>query len=337
MTERNAQVIKTMQPSKGADELRLFPFIVAGLICFAIAIVLGSGSWVIYNTFRSKRSTMNASPDTSALVSENAKTVEITPSTPAPVETPAPPVEQTNLIIPEQPATSNKPPVENVVEVAGGEVVTGGGENKQPLQRHFVSDFYIAETEVTNAQYAEFLKETNYPSPPGWNKTKFPPATENFPVTNVSWRDAAAFCEWMSKKIGLPVRLPTEAEWELAARGREAYKYSWGNDWNKEALASSETGGKVSAVKSFPLNRSPFGAFDMTGSVWEWTENKVNKDDEVTDEAVKEALASGQILRVVKGGSAGDKAAEIFAQARYEIPERTKDMMVGFRYVVEKK
>lgn len=332
MTGRNAQLIKTVPPSQGSDELRLFPFIIAGIICFAIAVVLGVGSWFFYNSVR--RQNQNTAAETPLIAAESEKTPAV--ATPVPTENVVGD-EQANASVPEEKVSVDKSAIENVVEVGGGEIVIGGDETNKPLQRQIVADFLIAETEVTNAQYAEFIKETNHPAPLGWNKAKFPDGTENFPVTNVSWRDAVAFCEWMSKKTGLPVRLPTEAEWELAARGREGYKYPWGSEWNKDALATRENGGKVSAVKSFPANRSPFGAFDMAGNVWEWTQNKVEKDEAVTDEYVKEALASGQILRVVKGGSAGEKSEQISARARYEIPERTKDSMVGFRYVLEKR
>ena len=156
-------------------------------------------------------------------------------------------------------------------------------------------------------------------------------------MTNVSYTDAVLFCKWLEKKLGATVRLPSEAEWELAARGAAANKYPWGGEWKKEAAISEETGGKISAVKSFPLNRSPFGAFDMAGNVWEWTQDRVSKNEAVTDPRVKKALEDGQILRIVKGGSAVEKADQISARARYEIPETTRDASVGFRYVVERK
>ena len=203
-----------------------------------------------------------------------------------------------------------------------------------PLKRALVGNFSIAETEVTNAAYAEFVKATGHKSPAGWNKEVFPKDTDDFPVVNISWQDAADYCQWLGTKLGMEVRLPTEAEWELAARGKEQNTYPWGNDWNKEAAISKETGGKISAVKSFPINRSPFGAYDMAGNVWEWTQNKVTDEDALTDEDLAKLLKSGKSLRVVKGGTANDPAKQISARARYEMPETTKHPHIGFRYVI---
>ena len=326
MTEKNEQLIQTVRTEKNDDELRFLPFAVAGLICFTIAVILGTGSWFVFGSRNRQKIETTAETSFPAVNSEkpaaNVKTEEA-PALPT---------------VPDSKTETNvKTPIENIVEVAGGEITIGGGDTKLPLERVIVKDFSIAETEVTNSQYAEFIRETNHSAPPGWKENEFPKGTENFPVTNISWKDAVEFCQWMEKKLGLPVRLPTEAEWELAARGNTANKYPWGNEWNKEAALSKENGGKVSAVKSFSRNRSPFGAFDMAGNVWEWTQDKVTKNEEVTDEKVKEALEKGQVLRIVKGGSAQTPAAQISAQARYEIPENTKVPSVGFRYVVEQK
>lgn len=321
MSEQNKQPVKTIQNSPAADELRFFPFITAGIICFTIAVFLGVGSWYLLGSSGQKQAE-NTDVVNSANVPEKqiAKTEK--------QKNPPPGAEK---------PLKEKQKVENTVEVSGGEITIGGGDTKMPLERSIVGDFLIAETEVTNEQYAEFIKETEHPAPTDWEKGTFPAGTETLPVTNVSWRDAMAFCEWLEKKIGLPVRLPTEAEWELAARGAQGFKYPWGNDWNDEAAASKESGAKISAARSFPLNRSPFGAFDMAGNVWEWTQDKVGKDEEVTDEDVEEALESGKKLRVVKGGSAKEPAEQISAQARYEIPEKTKVPQVGFRYIVLRK
>ncbi len=327
MTEKKEQLIQTVNSAKTDDELRLFPFAVAGLICFSIAVVLGTGSWFVFGSRNQPRMQTTAETNLPALTEKPetaAKPEEIPAASPS-AET-----------IPVNP-TVEKPLPEGVVQVAGGEIAIGGGDTKLPIERVIVREFSISETEVTNAQYAEFVKETGHASPAGWKSAEFPKDRGNFPVTNVSYQDAVEFCKWLEKKIGLPVRLPTEAEWEKAARGNTENKYPWGSEWKKEAANSEETGGKIAAVKSFALNRSPFGAFDMAGNVWEWTQEKVAKTDAVTDERVKKALAEGQVLRVVKGGSAFEKSTQISVRSRYEVPENTKDAWVGFRYVIERK
>lgn len=322
MSGKNSRIFKTVQPEPNDSELRFFPFVIAGLICFTIAVLLGSGSWLLFG-------------------SNKRKNVEITENNlPNQIEVPT---KSENLA--ENPSKTSNHSLEDlvskglkgIVEVPGNDISIGGGETKRPIERIKVDSFFIAQTEVTNSQYEEFIKETDYRAPLDWKNKTFPKDTGEFPVTNVSFNDAEKYCQWLAEKIGLPVRIPTEAEWELAARGTENIKYPWGNEWDEKNAASKETNGKVSAVKSFPLNRSPFGAYDMAGNVWEWTQDKVDKNEVVTDEAVQEALNNGQILRVVKGGSALISYKEISVQARYEIPEITRVPFVGFRYIVEAK
>lgn len=325
MAEKKEQFSQSIQATKRKDELRFFPFAVAGIVCFTIAVILGTGSWLVFGSRNRQKIQATAETNLPAIAETPQNTVktEEAPS-PTPIAEPSP-------------ENNNKAAIEGIVAITGSEIALGGGDTKLPIERVVVKNFSIAETEVTNAQYAEFLKETGHSAPPGWKETDFPKGTENFPVTNVSYQDALDFCKWLEKKIGFPVRLPSEAEWELAARGATGQKYPWGGEWNKEAAVSKETGGKIAAVKSFSINRSPFGAFDMAGNVWEWTSDKVTKEEAVTDESVKKALETGQVLRIVKGGSAQTPAAQISSQARYEIPEKTRVPVVGFRYVVELK
>jgi toxoflavin biosynthesis protein ToxD len=323
MTEKKEQIIQTIQTAKAEDDLRLLPFAVAGLICFTIAVVLGTGSWFVFGSRTGPKIQATAETNLPPSTTEKPEIAVKTEEAAAAPET--------------VPAIIEKPLPEGVVDVAGGEIAIGGGTTKLPLERVIVKDFLIAETEVTNSQYAEFIKETNHSAPAEWKDGQPPKGKENFPVTNVSFRDALDFCKWLEVKTGLPVRLPSEAEWEFAARGGTSNKYPWGSEWKKEAAYSEENGAKISAVKSFTLNRSPFGAFDMAGNVWEWTADIVAKTDAVIDPRVKKALDSGEVLRIVKGGSAFEKSAEISVQSRYEIPESTKDVSVGFRYVIERK
>ena len=331
MSEKTAQAIEIVSFTKPDEESRVLPLAIAALVCFVISVMLGCGAWYLFGS-------RNSSKIEQPVVADAQKTeVSVPEAKPIPTETFAPTPASEISGQPEANQTeTNQPEIESIVKIEGGEFATGGDASR-PWKRSIINDFAIAETEVINTQYAEFIKETNRAEPSGWKNGKVPDGQENYPVTNVSWRDADAFCRWLAKKLNAEVRLPTEEEWELAATGRDGKKYPWGDEWDKEAANSQESGGKISAVKSFALNRSPSGAFDMVGNVWEWTQDKVIDKNSATDEQVEQALKGGEILRVVKGGSAGEKASQISAQARYQIPETTKTPTVGFRYVVVQK
>jgi formylglycine-generating enzyme required for sulfatase activity len=123
-----------------------------------------------------------------------------------------------------------------------------------------VSDYWIDRFEVSNQAYSEFLSETGQSSPRYWADQNIPSQMADHPIRVVTWDQAQEYCEWASK------RLPTEAEWEVAARGKDALPYPWGEDSAALELPASGT----YSVGSIPANRSPFGAFDMAGNVWEW-------------------------------------------------------------------
>ena len=125
-----------------------------------------------------------------------------------------------------------------------------------------LSSFYIDKTEVTNEQYARFMQERDVRPPVSWGGETMPAGKEKHPVEGITWADASAFCEWAHK------RLPTEAEWEVAARGRDRFLYPWGDDLEAVPLPGDgtyETG-------SIAANVSPFGVHDMAGNVWEWVD-----------------------------------------------------------------
>jgi len=123
-----------------------------------------------------------------------------------------------------------------------------------------VGDYWIDRFEVSNSAFSEFLVETGQPSPRYWADQDIPSQMADHPVRVVTWNQAQEYCEWAGK------RLPTEAEWEVAARGKDALSYPWGEDSAALILPSSGT----YAVGSIPANRSTFGTFDMAGNVWEW-------------------------------------------------------------------
>lgn len=291
-----------------ASESRLMPFAVAGLVCFAAAFIIGAGGWYFFGTnhrLSPEKSTITVAPDNQNSAVENSNSTA----------TAAPTVEQ------------KKAPAGEIA-VSGGVVELGGGETDLPARRISVALFSIGETEVTNAQYAEFIQETNHPPPAAWKNNKFPGGTAEEPVANVSWADANAYCEWLSQKLGATARLPNEAEWELAARGATNHKFPWGNDWNDEAVESAKTNRRVRPVKSFPAGRSPLGAYDMVGNVWEWT------GDLFTDENSAPVLFEGAKQRVIKGGSAYDDRKLLSIASRLPRPENKPSAFLGFRYVI---
>lgn len=318
MQDTTSQLVRSAQTQTGDDSSsRLLPLAIAGVCCFLIAVLMGTLSWYVF--------WLPFGPDAAGPIPETSQS-SIIAETLEPDQGPRPA---------EAPVPETEPPVGSK-DVPGGEVVLAGNTNR-PLKRVFVDRFAIAETEVTNAEYSDFLRETGHAAPPGWNGHTFPADTADFPVVNVSWKDAVDFCAWKGTKLGLPVRLPTEAEWELAARGTEQLKYPWGGEWNPEAAISKETGGKVSAVKTFPINRSSSGVYDMVSNVWEWVADDIDESDVLSDSDAEHAREQGRRLRIVKGGSAEEPLKDMDVQSRYEVPENTKVKVIGFRYVVLRK
>jgi formylglycine-generating enzyme required for sulfatase activity len=133
-------------------------------------------------------------------------------------------------------------------------------------------DFFIDDHEVTNAEYARFLEESGYRPAHAenflkhWGGSRPPEALRDHPVVHVDLDDARAYARWARK------RLPTEAEWQRAAQGDDRRAWPWGNEFDPARVNGDGPGTRP--VKSYPEGRSPFGAFDMAGNVWEWTESE---------------------------------------------------------------
>ena len=122
----------------------------------------------------------------------------------------------------------------------------------------------------------------------------------NHPVVGVTWYEAMAFCGWQSEKLGHPVTLPTEAQWEKAARGPDGRRYPWGQEITPQHANYAEAGiGATTAVGAFPLGASPYGALDMAGNAWEWclTQWRNNYTEPADDDPAINAA------RVLRGGA----------------------------------
>ena len=143
-------------------------------------------------------------------------------------------------------------------------------EDEQPLRKVHLPAFTIDLYEVSNGDYGKFVKASNRTPPRDWTNGDHPEGRGRFPVIYVNWYEADAYCRWLGK------RLPTEAEWEKAARGTEGQLYPWGNEFDPKlaniARAAVMMASNV-AVGQYEKGRSPYGVYDMIGNVWEWTDS----------------------------------------------------------------
>jgi len=146
-------------------------------------------------------------------------------------------------------------------------------EWEQPQHEVELSEYFIGKYPITNTQYQAFVQETKNRPPSGWDGENYPIEKSDHPVVNVSWADAQAYCKWLSQKTGKQYRLPTEAEWEKAARGGDGRIYPWGDVFDPQKANIIETKiGNTTPVGQFSQagGDSPYGCADMVGNVWEW-------------------------------------------------------------------
>jgi formylglycine-generating enzyme required for sulfatase activity/serine/threonine protein kinase len=176
----------------------------------------------------------------------------------------------------------------NLLLIPGGSFMMGRNDvnkdtqsNEWPAHQVTLKSFLMDRTEVTNAEYLEFVNATRNPAPDYWSGNKPPAGREQWPVTNVSLDDARVFAAWRSTRDGLTYRLPTEEEWEFAARGgSKDLLYPWGNTWYEDrANLGTGAGNRVdfpTPVGSYPQGASASGVMDLIGNVWEWTSSEAS-------------------------------------------------------------
>ncbi len=166
---------------------------------------------------------------------------------------------------------TNAMPIQDDVEmvaIPAGEFIMGSDDpeaddNEKPASKVTVGPFSIDKFEVTNARYTRCMEAGICTRPP--NRGYDDSTRANLPVTIVSWQQAVAYCRWVGK------RLPTEAEWEKAARGTDGRRYPWGNTFEAERANAGYSVPSITPVGNYPKGASPYGVMDMAGNVWEWT------------------------------------------------------------------
>jgi formylglycine-generating enzyme required for sulfatase activity len=254
---------------------------------------------------------------------------------------------------------------DELVRVLAGPFLMGEGREQHELK---LSAFQIGRYPATNAQYGRFVETGGYRNANLWREAiqaRFwrdgqfkgdwddeardrplafgePYSLPNHPVVGITWYEALAYCRWLTEvwrkggKIAPDegVRLPSEAEWEKAARGTDARRYPWSDEFNPARCNVSETGiGTTSAVGMFPDGASPYGCLDMAGNVWEWTRSQYKDYPYDPDDGRENLEAGGRARRVLRGGSFGSPVDFARCAFRYhDRPNLRSDF--GFRIVV---
>lgn len=224
---------------------------------------------------------------------------------------------------------------EGMIRIPAGPFVMGQGPEDgivgievgvDSLPRHEVqvAEFWIDRTEVSMAEYGAFISETDHrPLSPRAYVAIAP--SPRHPAIGLSYYDAEAYCQWAGK------RLPTEAEWEKAARGTDGRLYPWGNEWDPERVVYEDTRALApDPVGSRPANVSPYGVLDMAGNVLEWTTSWY----EAYPGNNLERRSFGKTYKVLKGGSWETEAAYIRSASRFAILPVIEAPSYGARCVV---
>lgn len=223
--------------------------------------------------------------------------------------------------------------------------------DEEPRHTRTLEPFYLYKYEVTNGQYKAFIDAAGHRAPPHWKGKDYPADKGQHPVVEVSWDDAEAYCRWAGTK------LPTEAQWEYAARGAEPAKdkpsrvFPWGDAWDRRLSnnASFNAGKELQNAEdwktwyegdqkshfpltsrggSFPKSVSPFGVHDMAGNAWEWcAEIQAPYPDQKADDAPDKKL------RARRGGSWANVALHIRSADRQPAPHDDLNIYTGFRCV----
>jgi formylglycine-generating enzyme len=219
--------------------------------------------------------------------------------------------------------------------IPSGPFVMGGGDedtprNERPAHMVHLSAYFINRYPVTNQEYLDFVRGTGHRAPIHWERGTYPTGTGQHPVVNVSWQDARDYAAWTG------ARLPTEAEWEKAARGTDERHYPWGNRFvDGERCNGNNSVGTTTPANEYPDGRSPYGVWDMCGNVCEWCADYYDEDFyKISPGSDPRGPDEGQ-ERVVRGGSFGETRSALRVTHRAGISEVSSRENTGFRIVMD--
>jgi formylglycine-generating enzyme required for sulfatase activity len=207
-------------------------------------------------------------------------------------------------------------------------------DDEKPQHQLYLPTYYIGKTPVTNAQFRPFVEGDGYTNRAYWSDDGWQWRTEKKrtqprywddkkwngdaqPVVGITWYEAAAYCRWLSAQTGDDYRLPSEAEWEKAARGDDERIYPWGNQApNKTRANFGGAVGRTTPVGSYPAGASPYGVLDMAGNVWEWTRSEYRDYPYDPDDGREEGSNPSGARFVIRGGGCNGLSNYLRASSR---------------------
>jgi formylglycine-generating enzyme required for sulfatase activity len=209
-----------------------------------------------------------------------------------------------------------------------------GQDNERPVHRVWLDEFALGECQVTHEEYAHFLAATGHPQPPHWNDPDFSHPEQ--PVIGVSWYDAMAYCAWLSSETARPFRLPTEAEWERAARGGiEQNEYPWGNS-GPESLSNYSARWKTGPEPVGKAERNGYELCDIGANVHEWCADWFSADYYGASPARNPQGPEQGTRRASRGGSWRHYTKVSRCAARSSIPPEFQYADYGFRVACDR-
>ncbi len=254
----------------------------------------------------------------------------------------------------------------NLARIPAGDFLMGAADaddDERPVHRVFVGEFFIDRFPITHDEYARFIRATGYPAPAVrslplvasggrhsvfrdlaapyvWENDQPPPGHGSHPVVLVRYDEALAYCQWLSTEINRVVRLPTEAEWEKAARGGiEGQRYPWGDDLDAsccnfltDPAVKRQRGTRPTGT--YPPNA--YGLYDMCGNVWEWVADWYGAEYYGFGDMRNPRGPDTGNMRVVRGGSwVNEDVSMLRCAYRHKVPPDTYAYSVGFRIVCD--
>lgn len=323
-TTANTLIVKK-QEEKGitTDKLWKMNYLLTAAV-IVVALSSGFGLWSLSEKLSTSATPINTSAST---VNKNLETPKILTTS-----TNIPDLSQF-VLIPSAMAKIGRE-LTDCLEIPGCKIP----DEEVPEHLVELESYYLSKYEVTNKEYQEFVLDSAYTPPEHWKGNNFPINTEDYPVTKVSWEDANNYCKWRSKKDGISYRLPTEEEWEYAARGNTNNHFPWGNLW-KEGLANIAVADEnrnplpINQAPNITTDKSPFGIFSMAGNISEWTSSSFRLYPNSNYKFKKSDLE----CKIIRGGNFSNAVVDSRTSSRiWDLPNTLQEDL-GFRLAVSAK